>query len=194
MRILGLSSLVSIIALAAGCVVETRLDDPQPVYAPSTGDAPKPSDSTSALAPMLVVIDSGKSMDAQPGQGVGVFVEYKQGGSWRVWWTCDTNVTKEVCDVNVRVSAASLVDVDAKGAELPAPPTVVGTSISTSTRTTSQVHALTLRTSPGGEITVDATVGGLRDGNFMFFVQDGKVNGGFEGRLTNPLRFVPQSP
>jgi hypothetical protein len=43
-------------------------------------------------------------------------------------------------------------------------------------------------------ITVEASVGGVKDGSFLFFVQDGKVNGGYAGKLTNPLQLQGKTP
>ena len=47
---------------------------------------------------------------------------------------------------------------------------------------------------PGGRILLDATVGGLHDGSYLFFVQDGKVNGGYAGALSNPIYLEPKKP
>jgi hypothetical protein len=34
----------------------------------------------------------------------------------------------------------------------------------------------------------------VQDGSFLFFVQDGKVNGGFTGKVTNPLQVQGKTP
>ena len=49
-------------------------------------------------------------------------------------------------------------------------------------------------TDPGAIITVDAAMGGIHDGRFLFFVQDGKVNGGYSGALTDPLMLEGTTP
>ena len=56
------------------------------------------------------------------------------------------------------------------------------------------MHGIRFDTNPGAVITVDAAIGGFKDGAFLFFVQDGKVNGGFTGKLTNPLQLQGNSP
>ena len=49
-------------------------------------------------------------------------------------------------------------------------------------------------TAPGAVVEVAGTIGGISEPGFFFFVQDGKVNGGYDGKLTNPLRFRGSAP
>jgi hypothetical protein len=153
------------------------------------------------VAPMLAVVDTGQVMNAQPGQGVGIFTEYAAGGTWHVWWTCDTARSQLDCDValSATVAAGQVSALDA--AELPAgaltspSPSRLEVRVVTST----QVHGLTFRTNPGAIVVLEATIGGLKfgsgaPGSFFFFVQDGKINGGFTGPLTNPLQLVGSKP
>lgn len=49
-------------------------------------------------------------------------------------------------------------------------------------------------TKAGQSITVKATVAGIENASLFFFVQDGKVNGGYAGALSNPLTFRPTAP
>ena len=53
---------------------------------------------------------------------------------------------------------------------------------------------MTFTTAPGAVLTVEASVGGLKDAAFLFFVQDGKVNGGVQSKLTNPLQLRGSTP
>ncbi len=155
------------------------------------------SDVPSATSPMLVEVDTGKTMSAQPGDGVGVFVEYAAGGKWHVWWTCDTNQTRQACDFNVAIASQSgaLTYVKSEAfstgdvLSIDAPQ-----QISAATRTTTEVHGLTFETAAGASIRLDASVSGLKDSGFIFFVQDGVVNGGFAGVLTNPLLLRGTTP
>jgi hypothetical protein len=68
------------------------------------------------------------------------------------------------------------------------------TRIDAKTTTTTQVHGVHFDTSAGAVLTIEASIGGLKDGSFLFFVQDGKVNGGFSGKLTNPLQLRGKTP
>jgi hypothetical protein len=173
-----------------------------PVGSGTVGAIP-PSDGTSSAspAPMLAIIDTDQVMNADPGQGVGVFTEYATGGKWHVWWTCDTTLSKQSCDVSLSATTAAgtISNVDAgqlQGGFVVTPdPSRVEARVTTST----QVHGITFTTNPGAVITLEATIGGLKEGpgpnrSFFFFVQDGKINGGFGGRLTNPLQLQGKTP
>jgi len=71
---------------------------------------------------------------------------------------------------------------------------VEGSSITAQTTTTTAVQGVNFTTSPGATITLSASLGGEYSGSFLFFVQDGKVNGGYTGLLTDPLELRPSSP
>lgn len=173
-----------------------------PVGSGTVGPAPAPTETTTtSLAPLLVVLDTDQVMNADPGQGVGIFTEYFTGGKWHVWWTCDTTLSKQVCDVSLSATVASgtIDNLDAgelQGGYVATPnPSRVEARATTST----QVHGITFTTSPGAVVTLEATVSGLKEGpgqnrSFFFFVQDGKINGGFTGRLTNPLQLQGKTP
>ena len=160
----------------------------------TNGDtAPAPS----SPSPMLVEVDTDQTMTADPGQGVGVFVEYGAGGKWHVWWTCDTAKTDQTCAFAVSINATSGNITNANASQLgntglmttPTP-----SSIEASVTTATEVHGVSFDTNPGAIVTVKASLGGLADGSFLFFVQDGKVNGGFLGKLSNPLQLQGKTP
>lgn len=145
---------------------------------------------------MLVEIDTDQTMTADPGQGVGVFIEYATGGHWHVWWTCDTNKTQQSCDFDVTATAKAGNITNADGSQLEggAMTTPNPSTVEAKITTTTQVHGMRFDTNPGAIITVKASLGGLTDGTFLFFVQDGKVNGGFTGKVTNPLQLQGKVP
>ena len=154
------------------------------------------SGGTTSPSPMLAVIDTDQVMTADPGQGVGVFIEYAKGGRWHVWWTCDTAQTRQDCDfaVNASVAAGTIADVDTTELQGGVSSTPDPSRIEAKVKTTNEVHGLEFTTTPGAVLTVEASVGGLKDGSFLFFVQDGKVKGGFSGVLTNPLQLQGNAP
>jgi hypothetical protein len=206
---------VSAFAVASSliaCVIEDapprRLADSTPSSpgAPTpvgSGAAPPPTTDpgTVGAAPLLVVVDTDQVMNADPGQGVGVFTEYAAGGKWHVWWTCDTVKSGQSCDVSVNASVATgtISKVDASALQDGSVVTPNASRIEARVTTSTQVHGISFTTNPGAVITLEATVGGLREGpgpnkSFFFFVQDGKINGGYEGRLTNPLQLQGKTP
>jgi hypothetical protein len=145
---------------------------------------------------MLVEVDSDQTMNANPGEGVGVFVEYRSGGHWHLWWTCDTNRTKQACEFSVSAQAQSGAITGLDATELTGGFVTSSTPsrVEAKSTTTTEVHGVRFDTAPGAILTVEAAVGALKDGAFLFFVQDGTVNGGFEGKLTNPLQLQGTVP
>ena len=154
-----------------------------------------------ATQPMLVDVDPNRTMNATPGNGVGVFTQYETGGHWNVWWTCDTSKTNLPCafDVTVTVSTGTLANVAAQ--TLAADDTLTQPStqdIELVTTTTTGIDGVTFDTVvPAGAtpvITLNAKLNGLDDGQYLFFVQDGQINGNYAGTLTDPLMLEPSSP
>jgi hypothetical protein len=183
---------------------DTETDPRPPTAVTGSGSgstAPPPASTPSSPSPMLAVVDTDQVMNADPGQGVGVFTEYSAGGKWHIWWTCDTARSKQPCDVSVAATAATGT-IDAVSADQLQGGAVVTpepSRLEASIRTTTQVHGITFTTTPGAVLTLEATVGGLKEGpgpnrSFFFFVQDGKINGGYTGALTNPLQLQGNKP
>ena len=152
-------------------------------------------------SPMLVDVDPNETMNATPGNGVGVFVEYKTGGHWHVWWTCDTNKTGLDCAFNntVSVASGSITNLAGQGLATSDGVTQPGAqTVVAATRTTTGVDGMTFDTpfSSGQTpvITLEAQLNGSDNGQYLFFVQDSEINGGFMGTLTDPLQLEPKTP
>jgi hypothetical protein len=151
--------------------------------------------------PMLVDVDPNRTMNATPGNGVGVFTQYETGGHWNVWWTCDTSKTSLPCafDVTVTVSTGTIANV--AGQTLEAGDTLTQASpqsVELVTTTTTAIDGVTFDTVVAAGATpiikLDAKLNGLDDGQYLFFVQDGQINGNYAGTLTDPLMLEPSSP
>lgn len=170
--------------LATACFWDTSSDDPPRVVRTSTSQ-PAPTAPTQ-VDPMLVKLDTDRTMSAVGGDGVGIFVEYKTGGHWKVWLACDTNITGDACQMSVSATAPGLAEVT--GAKT--------TTLKKTTVVAKDLVEFDFDADPGAAATITGTVSGVAatDGSYFFFVQDGKVNGGFEGKLTNPLVFQPSAP
>ena len=149
---------------------------------------------------MLVVVDTDRTMNANPGDGVGVFTEYRAGGHWRVWWTCDTNKTAQSCDFDVTASVSSGAITKAASigntSLLPSGPGTSAGPVQTEGQatTTTSTDGISFDAPAGATVTLDAKMDGQEDGSFLFFVQDGKINGGYAGTLTDPLMLQPSAP
>jgi hypothetical protein len=199
-KLAAFSSFLVLVSCATACYVESdpgpsRRSSGVPVddAPPSAGGAPSTSSSSGGAAapsPVLVEVDTDQTLNADPGQGVGVFVEYRQGGGWHVWWTCDTQKSRRSCAFTVEASVSSSFFLSRPYASAAA----VGDTLRVSTTTASEIHGVTFQTSAGAVLTLTAKVDNVADGSFVFFVQDGKVNGGYTGKLTNPVQFVGKTP
>jgi hypothetical protein len=157
------------------------------------------TDGSPSAHPMNVSIDTNQTMNVAPGDGVGVFVEYDSGGNWNVWWTCDSRVdpTNTACGFDVKITAQSgaltnLVPQTLAAGDAITQPTPA--SVEATTTTSTGTDGFTFTTSPGAEILLDASIGGQHNGNFVFFVQGGKVNDGFSGTLTDPIYMQGSAP
>jgi hypothetical protein len=181
----------SLVVATMGCLVESEA--PGTRTQPSAPGTVKPS---YPAAPAVAIVDTNKTMNAVGGQGVGVFVEYRAGGDWHVWWTCDTNRSGRRCPFDVTLtSTAALYDVQQDGSATGAIQVVrYPNSTGFSSITAREIHSVDFKTAPGESILLGAKVDGVASPEYFFFVQDGKVNGGYQGTLTNPVYFQPSLP
>jgi hypothetical protein len=82
------ASLVALAPLAAACGSHDTTYDQGAAADPGFTD---PADVA------RVNIDTNQTVSADPGDGVGLFVEYTMGGEYHVFATCDTNVSHYAC-------------------------------------------------------------------------------------------------
>jgi hypothetical protein len=170
------------------------------------GSGPPPTPIVDAAVPpvtLLATVDPNVIMNAQPGQGIGVFTEYDTGGHWHVWWTCDTALTQESCVFDVTISVATGAIDHASAVQFSAADTLTTPStpaagaagaIEAQTTTTLSTPGIFFDTDPGATITLSATIGGIYSGQFLFWVQGGKINDGYTGTVSDPLMLKGASP
>jgi hypothetical protein len=183
-----------LVLLPASCVVDNS--PPRVVEVDPSGGpvVTTPSTSTSEL---LVDVDTNQVMTATGGGGVGVFVEYKAGGHWHVYWTCDSTVnpSASTCDFDLRLStnAGNIGNVAAQGSVNPG---MGGSpSLEIQSAVTTELDGITFDTPAGAVVTIDALVAGTRDGRLFFFVQNGVVDGNVDTtRLSDPMMFHGSMP
>ena len=183
--------------LATACWVEADPDPPRPTTIEPAPPAASGSSAPVAPTALLVKVDTGRTLNAAPGEGVGIFVEYKAGGKWHVWWTCDTNQSGMPCafDLSIKSESGAIASIQSEG--VLSGDSVVSSnesSVDARSNTGNNIVGVRFEAPAGGTISIDARVGGVRDPAYFFFVQDGKPNGGFSGALTNPIRFQGTSP
>src|SRR5579883_97816 len=149
-----LGASVAMAAFVAGCIVDTSSGSGGSGYggggASSGGGGSGSSSGGGSVQPMLVDVDPNQTMNATPGDGVGVFVQYKTGGHWYVWWTCDTNKSGQPCafDNTVTVSKGTITNVAPMTAD-PASPGVTQNgpgAIEAQTNTSTGIDGVTFDT------------------------------------------------
>ncbi len=189
-------------ALLGGCTANANGGAGRPPYG-AGGYAGTSPPASSGGGVQLVEVDSNQTLSQTQtngqsvgGQGVGVFTQYQSGGHWDVWWTCDTSITGLSCNFQISVLAAGpITNVASQLTEAGATPVQpTPDQVSATTVTTTAIDGITFDAAPGAIITLDAKLAGTDDGSFLFFVQDGTVNGGYQGTLSDPLMLQPSSP
>lgn len=194
-RLALFASVTSLALASAACVIESSPSSSG--YRSGSGDSPDDETGTGRTtigpSPVLVEVDTNAKLKADPGDGVGVFVEYSSGGKWHVFWSCDTNQTNRTCDYQVRVRPTQnkLTDVvDDTGNAL----ATVGGEISLRRVIGAENDGVRFAADPGSVVTLEVTLDGQSKDVLFFFVQNGKLNGGYEGNLTNPIKLQGKTP
>ena len=189
---LALFSVAACVALAsAACSIDVSSSGGRSGYGPNTtveppNTAPNPS-------PVLVEVDTNAKLEADPGAGVGVFAEYAAGGKWHVFWACDTSQTGRDCDyqVKIRPTQGKLSNVVDDGGK---PIATTGGEISIRRTIGLKNDGVRFDGDAGGIVTLEVSLDGKPDNVLFFFVQNGKLNGGYEGTLTNPIKLQGKTP
>jgi hypothetical protein len=171
---------------ASGCVVSGGVDVTGPYVEP---------DPTPVATVAEISVDPGASMAADPGNGVGVFVQYDAGGYWTLYTTCDTAISGTSCNFDILLSADARVVLDnVQGADLDATDSLTlgaDGSIDLVTNTTFGMNGVTFDADPGAIIEADVLLDGVPQPQFVFVVSDGRL---LDGVPTNPVDFAPAAP
>jgi hypothetical protein len=183
-------------SLMTGCIVVD--DDDDDGYHHGHGGVDEPVDEPNqppAKEIMQFSIDTGKTLESPPGEGVGLFVEYAAGGTYRLWTTCDTNYSNVGCkfDIAAAVDEGSKIEV-VEGSELEGydeAQALDDGSVNLHAETASDIDVMTLTTTPGAILRVELLLDGVPDGRFIYWVGNGILH---EGSPTNPVDFKPVEP
>lgn len=193
-RIALFATVTTFALLSAACVIDASSSDGGSSRGSGYGGSTTtPPSKTATGSPVLVEVDTNAKLEADPGDGVGVFAEYTTGGKWHVFWACDTSQTGRDCDyqVKVRPTTGKLSNVLDDGGKAVA---TTGGEISLRRTISTKNDGIRFDGDPGGIITLEVTLDGKSDGVLFFFVQSGKLNGGYEGNLTNPIKLQGKTP
>jgi hypothetical protein len=156
-------------------------------YSERTGDQ--------VLAVQEVSIDPDVFVEASPGVGVGVFVEYQSGGLWEVFTTCDTELSGYACSYDVILSVPpghSLRDVE--GVELESSDGVyflADGAVQLFATTRYRFDRILFETDAGEALRVDAALDGYADPAIVVWNGYGGIQ---DGAPTNPVDLAPAEP
>jgi hypothetical protein len=184
-----LASLLATLAAAAsltGCFVGI---DPGPDTVVVTDPTPVV---TTAIPDVL--IDAGAQMSADPGNGVGLFVQYQGDGRWDLFTSCDTAFSGAACDFDVVISAApGDYFSGVMGTDLGADSDVAlqdDATIRLVTSTSYGTDGVSFDATAGSTIEVDVLLDGVPQPAFIFAVSGGVV---MNGMPSNVVDFTPDA-
>ncbi|WP_437534773.1 hypothetical protein WME79_11275 [Sorangium sp. So ce726] len=143
----------------------------------------------------LVALDTDATLSTEPGEGVGIFVEYTEGGTWTLWTTCDTNTSKVVCSFDLYASVDTSSElIDLAGIEIEKTDATRLVDIGVAyfhAETGSDIDAMTFATTPGAIVRLEAYLDGAEEPRFVYWFGDGVLH---EGAPSNPIDFKPTAP
>jgi hypothetical protein len=130
----------------------------------------------------------------EPGQGVGIFVEYTTGGTWRITTSCDTEVSQAACAWDVIAttetgSTATLLATEGIGSgdEI----YTDGAGIHFRASVTDRLEGFSLAAVAGDALVLDVYLDEAPEQRFHYWVGGGALH---RGAPSNPLVFDPTSP
>ncbi len=141
-----------------------------------------------------VAIQSDQALSANPGEGVGIFVEYRSGGQWHIWTTCDTFTSKAVCsfDIFAGTHPEQLQSYATDQAEGYDEVKDLGNGeIEFIADTDSDTDGLIVMTDPGAALSLEVYLDGNSAEPFVYWVSDDVIH---TGAPDNPVEFIPGSP
>jgi hypothetical protein len=141
-------------------------------------------------------IDTGALFSGiEPGQGVGVFLEYETDGVWQLSATCDSLVSGFGCVWDVIVTPVGQGTIfDAEIIELDEDDWLGrdgDASLRLVTYTTDELDAIQFQAIPGQVLRVDVFLDDASESRFIYWIGDGAVH---RGAPTNPIDLQPSEP
>jgi hypothetical protein len=147
--------------------------------------------------PQQVAIDTGTTVVATAGGGVGVFVEYTAGGHWKITTACDTNTSGVSCGFDVFVvgvdptkttlsnpQGENLADLDTVAIQSDG-------SLHLSTTTGMGLGGLSFDATAGGAVELEMYLDGVIQPDFIYWIGGAVLH---TGAPTDPVDFAPSAP
>jgi hypothetical protein len=172
------------------CIIIDDGDDGGGDYGGSSYTVPPPTDVT----PMTVAIDPDATITADPGEGVGVYVEYGAGGHWRVSTTCDSNFSGYICTFDAYVSTDPGVAISSvQGENLEdrdAIAVFADGSAHMFAETDSDTDGMTFDAPAGATVRLELYLDNAPQKQFVYWFGNGVLH---TGAPTDPVDFAPSS-
>ncbi|APR86781.1 hypothetical protein A7982_12130 [Minicystis rosea] len=177
-------------AASSGCII-TSGDHGGGGYTPPDNEEP------TETAPQVVTIDADATIQAVPGDGVGVFVEYSTGGHWNVFTTCDFNAPENGGNYSCGFDVfATVLDEGAtidnpKGQDLAGQDQIellADGSVHLYTENTLGLGGIRFDTPVGATVQLEVYLDGYADPHYIYWVGKEVLH---QGAPTNPLNFQP---
>jgi hypothetical protein len=177
-------------ALSAGLVGCLIVDDNN-----ATGGGPPTTTPPALDIPKQVSITGDKTLDAKPGEGVGIFIEYASGGHWHVRTSCDTNSSKVTCNFDVFASAidngAAITNIT--GEELESSDvaeTAKDGSAHLGTTTSSEFDGMFFDAPAGSRVEFEVYFDGIPNSRVVYWYGGGVLH---TGSPTDPVDMAPEA-
>lgn len=138
-----------------------------------------------------VAIQPDQTLNAPPGEGVGIFVEYRADGKWHISTTCDTFYSKAVCsfDMFVSMDPALLRTYATDQVEGYDEVKDLGDGqIEFIADTDSDTDGLVIEGEPGALLQLEVYLDGSSAEKFVYWVSDDVMH---PGAPSNPVQFLP---
>jgi hypothetical protein len=183
------ASLALVVAVAAtGCVIDARGGHDH-----DHGWNEKPTDTLTD--PEQVAIDADALLEAEPGDGIGVMVEYGTGGHWHVFTTCDYNTPANPgvpCAFDIFATALGRTTIEnASGEDLAGNDSIkldAEGTLHLYTENTLGLNGMSFDAAPGAVVELEVYLDGQPDPHFIYWVGKDVLH---TGAPSNPVRFEP---
>jgi len=146
-------------------------------------------------SPAIGSIDTNAAIDAPPGLGAGVLVEYASGGHWHVRTVCDTTTTGEACAYEVRAQALGSPVTSLTGEALETGDSASYADADTAvllSSTSTDDDGMRFETVPGVVVTFSSFLGGVRYADDISWITAGAVAS--PDLRGNPVSLTPTEP
>ncbi len=183
----GAVLMVAAAIAASGCIV---VSDDDGYYDDSYHDDDGYVDPGLDAEAAIATIDVGAAVGVvEPGRGAGIFVEAAADGRWRVFTTCDTDLSDYACGWEVYLrgegvtltGTSELEDDDVLDFETGAIDGYLVTDF--------DVDVIDFEATPGAIVELTTLLDGVAAHTFIYWVGDGVQN---EGAPTDPIAFEPR--